>query len=94
MRREVFHARGKDDAVTIEASLEDGRARVRVIPPNGSTVERMIPLRPVSEADGAVRVSGSLDISLGAIGSDAVKGPMNAFRVKDRVEVIFALIFQ
>lgn len=93
MRREVFQARGADDRVTIEADLDDGRARVRVATPNGKTVERVVPLRATTADDGTLRVSGSLDLSLTAIGSYPVKGPMNAFRVKDRVEVIFDVAF-
>jgi len=41
-----------------------------------------------------LHASGSFDVSLSAIGSDAVKGPMNAFRVKDRVTVLFDVRFR
>lgn len=90
MRREVFHVRGSDDAVRVEADLE----RVRVIPPNGKTVERKVALAPKKEDDGALRVQGKIALSLSEIGSDPVKGPMNAFRVKDGVEVLFDVVFQ
>jgi hypothetical protein len=40
-----------------------------------------------------VRAAGKLEVSLYAIGSDVVKGPMNAFRVKDRVLVTFDVVF-
>ena len=93
MRREVFQASNGDDCVTIEADLEDGRARIRVMTPNGSKVESVVPLRTTTGDDGALRVTGVVDLSLTAIGSWPVKGPMNAFRVKDRVEVIFDVSF-
>ena len=87
MRREVFHG---GDAVTIEASIE----HVKVISAKGKTVERAVSLNPETQNDGSLRVQGKLDISLNAIGSDPVKGPMNAFRVKDNVEVHFDVVFQ
>lgn len=92
MRKDVFH--GSAGAVRIEATLEGpSKARVRVISPSGRTVERSVPVR-IDSSDGTQRVSGSLDLSLHAIGSDAVKGPMNAFRVKDKVEVLFDVVFK
>lgn len=90
MRREVFHVRGSEDAVRVEAALD----RVRVIPPNGKTVERKVALVPKKQDDGALRVQGTIALSLREIGSDPVKGPMNAFRVKDDVEVLFDVVFQ
>ncbi len=93
MRREVFHA-GADARVRIEATLADGgAARVRIVMPNGRAVEATS--RPdVRDQDGVVRASGSLDLSLAAIGSDVVKGPMNAFRVKDRVVVQYDVVLR
>ncbi|MBX3229492.1 MAG: hypothetical protein KIT84_17260 [Labilithrix sp.] len=93
MRREVFQAKGASDVVRIEVDVDDGRARIRVIPPNGKAVERIVPLRPSKDDDGAVKATGTVDVSLNAIGSLPVKGPMNAFRVKDRVEVLFDVAF-
>jgi hypothetical protein len=37
------------------------------------------------------RVSGRLELSIAGLGGGTVKGPMNAFRVKDTVEVLFDL---
>jgi hypothetical protein len=92
MRREVFHA-GEDATVTLEATLDGKVAKVKVVPPRGKTVEATT--RPELREDGdALRISGSFDVSLSAIGSDVVKGPMNAFRVKDRVVVRFELVCQ
>lgn len=92
MRREVFHRSG--GVVRVEATLDGGKAHVRVVTPNGRAVERSVGVRLDSSDGGAQRVSGSLEISLQAIGSDAVKGPMNAFRVKDRVDVVFDVVFR
>lgn len=90
MRRDVFHV--AEGVVRLEATLEAGKGRVRVIPPKGRTLERRVELRVVPDGD-ATRVSGQLEISLDAIGADPVKGPMNAFRVKDGVAVLFELVF-
>ena len=87
MRRDMFHGA---DTIRVEASLD----RVTVISPRGKTVERPVSLTPQKEADGSFRVSGQLDLSLSAIGSEPVKGPLNAFRVKDRVEIHFDVVFQ
>jgi hypothetical protein len=93
MRHDVFHTRGDASAVVrVEGTLDAGKARVRVVPPKGRTVERSVTLRLEPEGAGA-RVSGQLDLSLKEIGSDPVKGPMNAFRVKDSIELLFDLVF-
>ena len=39
------------------------------------------------------RVQGRAEVSLAALGAPPVKGPMGAFRVKDRVRVEFDLVF-
>jgi hypothetical protein len=36
---------------------------------------------------------GTVEVSLAALGSKPVKGPMGAFRVKDRVRISFDLVF-
>jgi hypothetical protein len=41
----------------------------------------------------AVRAKGRAEVSLSALGSPPVKGPMGAFRVKDRVRVELDLLF-
>lgn len=93
MRRDVFHAKDGTGVVRVEATLEAGRARVRVIPPNGRSVERPASVR-LEPGDMGARVSGSFELSLDALGSDPVKGPMNAFRVKDSVEILFDVFFR
>ena len=92
MRRDVFHAKDASGAVTVEATLEAGRARVRVIPPTGRSVDRPVSVR-LEPADAGARVTGSFELSLDSIGSAPVKGPMNAFRVKDSVEILFDVTF-
>jgi hypothetical protein len=93
MRKDVFQA-GPSESVHVEVVLENGSARVKVVPPNGSSVERTMRPTLTDEGGGRVRVKGALDVSLKAIGSGVVKGPMNAFRVKDRVEILFDVTFQ
>jgi hypothetical protein len=94
MRKDVFHATDRDDAVVrVQATLQGKSAHVRVQPPNGRDVERSVTVR-VETNDEAVLVSGTLPLSLVALGSDTVKGPMNAFRVKDGVEVFFEVAFR
>jgi hypothetical protein len=89
MRRDVFHA-GADARVRVEATLDEkGTARVKIVPPSGKSID--VTSRPDVEG---TRVRGSVEISLSAIGSDVVKGPMNAFRVKDVVVVRFDVLFQ
>jgi hypothetical protein len=89
MQRDVFHT-NRDGIVRVEATADGDTAKVRVIPPRGKTAERTVRLR----IDDANRVSGTFELSLEALGSDVVKGPMNAFRVKDRVEIAFELTLQ
>ena len=91
MRREVFHT--NDGTVHVEATLvSESTARVSVTPPKGRKVERSVSVKVASE-DGDVRVSGALEVSLTAIGGGTVKGPMNAFRVKDGVAIHFDVVF-
>lgn len=91
MCSEVFHA-GPEAVVLVQLELAGGSARVRVVPPNGKAVE--VVTKPELRTDGdAVGASGSFEVSLKAIGSDVVKGPMGAFRVKDRVKVLFDVTF-
>jgi hypothetical protein len=97
MRKDVFHVfhvgGGTNAVVRVEGTLDAGKGRVRIVPPNGRTVEQSIVARVDAEGDHAVRASGSFAMSLEALGSDPVKGPMNAFRVKDTVELLFDLVF-
>ena len=90
MQNDVFHA-GDDSVVRVEVQLDGGSARVRVAPPNGEAVDVVV--RPEIRTEGeSVRVTGSFELSLKALGSEVVKGPMNAFRVKDKVKVLFDVV--
>ncbi|MCL2725357.1 MAG: hypothetical protein FWD69_13070 [Polyangiaceae bacterium] len=91
MRREVFHV-GDEGVVRAEIVLRDTAAHVRIVPPKGKSAE-MSARVTVREQEGVIVGQGMLEVSLSAIGSDVVKGPMNAFRVKDRVEVHFEIAF-
>ena len=91
MHKDVFQA-GSDDVVRIEAHLIGSSARVRVVPPNGQAVEIIVHPDLRNEDDG-LRATGDFEVSLAAIGSDVVKGPMGAFRVKDGVRILFDVLF-
>lgn len=88
MTRDVFHGAG-DARVVVEATLDNGSARVKVTPPNGRIYETTVKV----ETTGA-RATGSLEIPLSGIGANPVKGPMGAFRMKDRVLVLFDVAFR
>lgn len=92
MRREVFHAT-EGAKLLARADLAAGTAKITVTTPGGRTVS--VSTRPtlLDEDGGAVRVRGAVELSLAALGSDPVKGPMGAFKVKDRIEVRFDLVF-
>jgi hypothetical protein len=84
MRADVFHT----DRGVIEVVASRSRSgQIRL--PNGRSVDLSLTELHVEEA----RARGSASISLRAIGSDVVKGPMNAFRINDRIEVAFDLRF-
>lgn len=92
MQREVFHATPAS-AVKIEASLDGSSARVRITLPNGRRTDASA-TTIVREEDGGLGTSGGFSMSLSEIGAGVIKGPMGAFRVKDRVEVVFDLVFK
>jgi hypothetical protein len=94
MQHDVFHAR-PDAVVRLEVHLDGGSARVRLVPPNGRAVESVIRTDVHPDGNGlrGLRAKGSFEISLAAIGSEVVKGPLNAFRVKDKVKITFDVRF-
>ena len=88
MHADVFRV-APGGVVIVDAAQQGTRAMARLQFPNGRTVEAPVQLqRPEAE-----RVVGEVALSLEAIGAVPVKGPMNAFRVKDRVIVAFDLVF-
>lgn len=93
MKKDVFHSARDDEAIHVDAALEDERAHAKLVLPHGKTIALQARVS-LSGTGGAVRASGSVGLSLAAIGSSAVKGPMNAFRVKDGIEILFDLVFE
>ena len=91
MHHDVFHA-GPDAIVQLDVTYDGASARIRVTTPNGRSfdAEAHPDVQPTS---GAVHAKGTFEVSLSALGSDVVKGPMGAFRVKDRVRVVFDVVF-
>jgi hypothetical protein len=92
MRKDVFQC-GPSGTVRVHVVLDGGSARVKIVPPNGRSIERTARPTVTDDGEGRVRVKGAVDVSLASIGSATVKGPMNAFRVKDRVEILFDIVF-
>ena len=70
-------ASGRSKVAKVEIALACGRATT------DADVE-------MSEHDGTTRVTGSLTLSLRALGVPEIKGPLGAFRLKDRIELAFA----
>ena len=70
-----------------------GRASVEIwaVAPRGKT--RVTCDLAVSSEGETRRARGHAELSLSAIGVLPVKGPMGAFRVKDRVRIEFDLVF-
>jgi hypothetical protein len=94
MCKDVFHTTpGSNAVVRVDGKLDGGKARIRVSPPNGRAIEQALTVRVDPAGERGVRIAGSFEMSLASIGSDPVKGPMNAFRVKDSVELVFELVF-
>jgi hypothetical protein len=91
MHADVFHA-SPSGVLRLDATLEGSAAKVRLLAPNGKSVEAttQAELRPDGEG---LRATGTFDLSLAKLGSDVVKGPMGAFRVKDRVAISFDVVF-
>ena len=93
MHEDVFHvASGAKPSVRVRAVLEGTHAAVRITMPGGTTLDARMPLAVANTPEGA-RVTGTLALSLSRLGASVIKGPMNAFRVKDSVEVHVALVF-
>lgn len=86
MRDDVFHT--KEGVVRVEAS----RASIRLRAPSGATVG--IPSPTVESSADRITTRGSFELPMSAIGASVVKGPMGAFRVKDRVLVHFEVVFR
>jgi hypothetical protein len=93
VHEDVFHVGARSDGVVrIDAKFEGSHAIVRIATPNGSAVEERVRVT-VQESEKTARITGAVTLSLVRLGASAIKGPMNAFRVKDSVDVSFELVF-
>jgi hypothetical protein len=79
-------------AVAARGTFDAGRATIEITAPRGTT--RVTCGVSVAEDEGGKRVRGEAEVSIAALGGPPVKGPMGAFRVKDRVRVEFDLFFR
>lgn len=89
MRADVFF--GGASVVTASArgaSLTGGEATISI----ASRSQRVpILVSASSLADATMRATGRLTLSLDRLGVKPIKGPLGAFRVKDAIEVSFAI---
>lgn len=83
MRAEVFRA---DQGTVRVVATSSGTASITL--PDGRALCQQVTLAVDLE-----RAHGSLELALSALGVDPIKGPMNAFRVRDRLLVLFDLVF-
>ncbi|MEZ4259957.1 MAG: hypothetical protein R3B36_12865 [Polyangiaceae bacterium] len=91
MRQDVFRlAADGVGAVHITGELDGGRARAKIDTPRGASA-RVEATADVSLREGKAKVVLGLDVSLSALGSAQIKGPMGAFRVKDVVQIFVEL---
>jgi hypothetical protein len=77
---------GNRAAIAIEVGAGTAKVRCDV------TVERG-PSETSQAKEASTRMRGAAEVSLAALGAPTVKGPLGAFRVKDRVRVVFDLVF-
>jgi hypothetical protein len=77
--------------VVARGTLDGGRATIEIVAPAGKA-RVSCDLAVTPEGDGK-RVRGQTEASLAALGAPPVKGPMGAFRLKDRVRVELDLVF-
>jgi hypothetical protein len=90
MREDVFFGAARVVTATARgASLSSGEATIAI----GSRSQRItFPLSAPALADGTLRPTGRFTLSLDALGVKPIKGPLGAFRVKDAVDVSFAIL--
>lgn len=93
MRRDVFRNE-TDGRVLVDVTLDDGTAHVRLRAPFWPSLELTLQPEMSIGTTGEVRVAGSVALSLAKLGVGVVRGPMNAFRLSDRVDVLFDARFE
>jgi hypothetical protein len=80
-------AQSKDARIEVTITMSENRAALQVRLPCGSSRTDA----DVTLSDDTKRAKGSCTLSLRAMGVPEVKGPLNAFRLKDRIEVSYEL---
>ena len=88
IHEELFHGAKE---IVARGTLEGRRASIEVTAPRGTT--RVACDLEVTTEGEAKRARGQVEVSLAALGLPPVKGPLGAFRVKDRVRVEIDLVF-
>ena len=85
IRGDVF--RGADGEILVTGARDGGKARIAIVAPTGrADVECAV------DIDGGTRAKGEVEVSMKAMGIAAVKGPLGAFRLADRVKVAFEIV--
>ncbi len=92
MRSEVFGGAAVDAALVVSGELRGARFEGTLTAPSGKSAPIRAEVRRRVEPE-VERAEGSLDLSLLALGSGRIKGPLGAFRVSDRVHVEFDAAF-
>lgn len=94
MREDVFRSGASaDGAVRITGELAAGNARAKIEAPRGASTR--VDAKAQAKVDGErADVTLSFGVSLAALGSAPVKGPMGAFRVKDTVQITAELVLR
>jgi hypothetical protein len=95
-RADIVHklrdAIGGDGAVSVVATTKDDKtAEIEIALPRGKAKVRAS--IEVDKSDATAEARGETDLSLSALGVREVKGPLNAFRLSDRIHVIFRVSF-
>lgn len=78
--------------VVARGTLAGSRASIEVTAAKG-TARVACDVAITDESGGARRAKGSTEVALSALGAPPVKGPMGAFKVRDKVRVDFDLCF-
>jgi hypothetical protein len=79
--------------VSVTASGPSRQAGEAAVTVRGRSARARVVLR-ITEEPEIVRVEGEAKLQLSALGIAEIKGPLGAFKVKDEVEVLFALVLR
>ena len=90
LRSEVLGP-GEVRATASGPSRDRGEARITI----GAKVgQAPVTLRVKDGEGGALRVAGESEVSLSRLGVAEIKGPLGAFKVKDKVSVLFDVVLR